>query len=55
MTTVDTEKHFENWVENYFDSLMTEFKMSEVEVDDYRDNLSDEKLREIYIEKTGSI
>ena len=45
MTTVDTEKHFENWVENYFDSLMTEFKMSEVEVDEYRDNISDEKLK----------
>ena len=52
---VDTEKHFENWVENYFDSLMTEFGMSEVEVDAYRDGLSDEKLNEIYIEKTGSI
>lgn len=59
MTTVDTEKHFENWVENYFDSLMTEFKMSEVEVDEYRDNISDEKLKEaftiIYHQQTGSI
>ena len=55
MTTVDTEKHFENWVENYFDSLMTEFKMSEVEVDEYRDNISDEKLKGEYNKQTGSI
>tara|TARA_B100001964_G_C13856491_1_gene432510 strand:+ start:311 stop:478 length:168 start_codon:yes stop_codon:yes gene_type:complete len=55
MTTVDTEKHFENWYEGYVENLYEESKMHEHEVEFYLWNLTSEKLKEIYIEETGSI
>ena len=51
----DTQGHYENWYEGYLDSLHSESKMSEAEIDEYLDNVSDEQLKELYTQQTQTI